>query len=255
MSNSRPMVVDAIFDSLCRCFGVSNGQSPNPPSSENILVHRQKRTDRVQLKDKQFDQLFNESKKKLKNHQQQNRQPTLKSGRVAQPIKSRSSQKSVKKRKSPATLRDEIFRSRDAEIRDKPVSSNGTASGLKFSVAQALCFATPVVDDTEECNSIKLSESDCNTLNTCEDTITSTLFFEKKYAHIVENQPPMPLFNQFKVDDKNELRRIVAADSHNSMKIVHLMKKAPRKTVVKVSDEDVPPAVKIDSSESNDSRR
>mmetsp|Transcript_20709 Transcript_20709/g.31153 ORF Transcript_20709/g.31153 Transcript_20709/m.31153 type:complete len:253 (-) Transcript_20709:194-952(-) len=252
MSNTRPMVLDTIFDSVCRCLGVSGNQPKKAPSSEKILVHQQKRTDRVQLQDKQFDQLFNESKRKLKNHQPQSRQSTPKSGRAAQP---RTNHKSTKKRKSPATLRDEIFRSKDSEFRDKPVSSGGPGSALKFSVAQALCFATPVVDDTEEDHSLRITESDCNTLNTCEDTITSTLFFEKKYAHIVENRPPMPLFNQFKVDDKNELRRIVAADSHNSMKMVHLMKTSPKKALNKKRDEEVPPAIKIDSSESADSRR
>jgi hypothetical protein len=177
-----------------------------------------------------------------------------------------------KKRKSPTTKRDEIFRSRDVERRDKPEPQSNSFSRFLSShqgnLVTALCFATPVHDE-EEPNEILKTESDCNTLNTAEDTITSTLFFERKYAHIVEHRPPMPLFSDFKVeDDQNELRRIVASDSHNSMKMIRLMGEHGGLATTKVTleeseeeddvcqknkDDDVPPAIKIDSSASSSS--
>eukprot|EP00548_Thalassiothrix_antarctica_P007713 CAMPEP_0194130440 /NCGR_PEP_ID=MMETSP0152-20130528/1476_1 /TAXON_ID=1049557 /ORGANISM="Thalassiothrix antarctica, Strain L6-D1" /LENGTH=257 /DNA_ID=CAMNT_0038824953 /DNA_START=460 /DNA_END=1233 /DNA_ORIENTATION=- len=256
------MVIDMFYDSVCRCFLGPESQNPSSPTSaETKVLLQNNRTQRVHLKGKQFDNLFsninnniNQETKNNKNDQgmKSTEAPSTKSNQYSD----RSKRKSKKKRRSPASRRDEIFRSRKSETRDQPASSVPTNSGRFSSVAQVLCFATPIHDGEEE-NSILRSESDCNTLNTCEDTITSTLFFEKKYEHIVESRPPMPLFNQFKVDDKNELRRIVATDSHNSLKMIRLMRETPKKkTPMDDSDDDqVPPAVKIDSSESSNEQR
>lgn len=70
-----------------------------------------------------------------------------------------------------------------------------------------------------------VDNSDTATLNTNgEDTITSTLYFDSKYAHIQESRPPMPLFNQFKIGQaKDEIRTIMATDSHSSLRMIKLM--------------------------------
>jgi hypothetical protein len=264
------MVVDIIFDSLCRCFGAPDGQNAQSPADDDqIQSNSGRRVGRIQLEDKQFDALFAEGgqKKKPDNSRPHSRD----SGQAHELAKAKlASTAYQKKRKSPATKRDEIFRSRDVERRDKPEPPSNSFSRFLSShqgnLVTALCFATPIHDE-EEPNEILKTESDCNTLNTAEDTITSTLFFERKYAHIVEHRPPMPLFSDFKVeDDHNELRRIVASDSHNSMKMIRLMGESAGLAATKVTleeseeedelcrdDDDVPPAIKIDSSASSSS--
>jgi hypothetical protein len=272
------MVVDVIFDSLCRCFGAPGSQTPQPGQDDQIhnIASTGRRSDLVQLKDKQFDTLFVDNAKSSKNtttkqqQQQQNNNSDVEQARAVAKVKLASSAKRHK-RKSPATRRDEIFRTRGFEQREKPEPTPNSFSRFLSSqnVANALCFATPVHEEGEA-NEILKTESDCATLNTCEDTVTSTLFFERKYAHIVEHRPPMPLFNQFKVSthESNELRNIVASDSHNSLKMIRLMDDAAQDSVGEVfleeeseeedvvsSDDDVPPVVKIDSSHSSASSR
>lgn len=272
------MVVDIIFDSLCRCFGAAVGQNAQSTADDDqIQSNTGRRVGRVQLEDKQFDVLFADggSKKKTERSRQAVRDVGVAQAHELAKAKIASSAYQ-KKRKSPTTKRDEIFRSRDVERRDKPEPPSNSFSRFLSShqgnLVTALCFATPVHDE-EESNEILKTESDCNTLNTAEDTITSTLFFERKYAHIVEHRPPMPLFSDFKVeDDQNELRRIVASDSHNSLKMIRLMgdhgglaaAAAATKVTLEESeeeedaspqgkDDDVPPAIKIDSSASSSS--
>jgi hypothetical protein len=135
------------------------------------------------------------------------------------------------KRKTPATKRDEIFRTRRF---DPPAASKAPAEpqGNSFSrflsnhqgMANALCFATPIRDDDDD-DAVPLNEPDDDaTLNTCEDTISSTIYFDAKYSHLVEKRPPMPLFPHFKVsEEENHIRRIVATDSHNSLNLLRLM--------------------------------
>jgi hypothetical protein len=267
------MVVDMIFDSLCRCFGVSEtsqNSSRHSKGGDPIQSKSDGRVGGVLLNDKQFDVLFADGGSKKKYLPSKLTTNDIEQGHELAQAKQASSAYQ-KKRKSPASQRDEIFRSRDFERRDKgeqPTSSFSRIIGShQGSLANALCFATPINEDDVSVDILK-NESDCNTLNTAEDTITSTLFFERKYAHIIEHRPPMPLFSDFKVEeDQNELRRIVATDSHNSLKMIRLLnesvglnsvqkksEKMEKKDSI-MSDEDVPPAVKIDSSASSGSSR
>jgi hypothetical protein len=92
----------------------------------------------------------------------------------------------------------------------------------------ALCFATPIrgtEEEQEEQDLKSLDHSDTATLNTNgDDTITSTLYFDSKYAHIQESTPPMPLFSQFKIGQaKDEIRTIMATDSHSSVRMIKIM--------------------------------
>mmetsp|Transcript_3149 Transcript_3149/g.4861 ORF Transcript_3149/g.4861 Transcript_3149/m.4861 type:complete len:388 (+) Transcript_3149:66-1229(+) len=120
-------------------------------------------------------------------------------------------------------------------------TSDTNCSATSFGgVAQyALCFATPVRESSAEelregtaTIPIQKSESfeDESTLNTCEETITSTMYFDAKIAHLEETRPPMPLFNSYKVDTErspNELQRIVSKDSHRSFDIHNSDNKDP----------------------------
>ena len=234
------MVIDAVFDSLCRCFGTAGtGSNKKERSAEGNRSHHgsggevstvasdvKRRTQRLHLEDKEFDTLF---------QQQQAQNPTpkvhaadLEQAHALAQAKLAAGRRS--KRKSPATRRDEIFRTRNFDSSRGAQAAPAAASRAKqntFSrflskhqgVANALCFATPIREGDEEAAE---DCSDTNTLNTCEDTITSTLYFDNKYSHIQEKRPPMPLFQSFRVEQ--DLRRIVATNSHNSMKMISLMK-------------------------------
>jgi len=255
------MVVDALFDSVCRCFGAQTGPSVSrtPHNHKNSIKIKsnpeissknsdlKKRADRIRLNDKQYDSLFH------KNNPSQAVADAKMSANRQQPAK----------RKSPASRRDDIFRNRQHSDNTKRGPGEKASSFRTFldqqGVSTALCFASPINEDE-----IVKSDSDTNTLNTCEDTITSTLYFERKYSHVVEKRPPMPLFNQFKVDthETDELRRIVANDSHNSMRMIRLLEDTPmvlsaehQHMKTRHSDKEVqlPPVVAIDSSCSTNS--
>jgi hypothetical protein len=312
--------MQTVLDSFCRCFGTPEsiprpevGHDNHPTHSLNDSDHQQqqqqlqqqqqqqqyhpedsivdsstsrsdvkRRTDRLELRDKQWDELFEKascsrssavletataSTAAMDNtSHHHHHDPIIKTTNTidhdaamedleyaqalakvklaANPSRHRSSHK----RKRPSKSRDEIFRHRRFEDAHATTNSNSHhntshpkpktnhTSPFHFLkggvVANALCFATPIRDTDEEpvTTTVVLQDSvdnsDANTLNTCEDTITSTLYFDSKYAHVVQSQPPMPLFNQFKVDERHEdeLRRIVASDSHNSLKMIRLMR-------------------------------
>lgn len=285
----QEMVVDALFDSLCRCLGAppvpsnttsnnnnnnsnrnnnhnsNNNTKNNRHNNNNNNKHQystksqpmglgtshsdvKRRTERVQLQDKQFDALFTQPPSSPKrtapsptttaatNH---NRASSLSNHDGLEQARAVAKAKMVAnhrraKRKSPASQRDDIFRtkqrppgnpclSRGANHNHNTSSTSLSSFWSQPAVAHALCFATPIHDtcssddDDDDMPPNALTES--HTLHTNEDdTVTSTLFFERKYAHVVEHRPPMPLFDQFKV--QQDLRRIVATDSHNSLQMM-----------------------------------
>jgi len=149
------------------------------------------------------------------------------------------------KRKRSAQTREEIFRNKNGKGQGSGKSGsaagasrsnkNGSsASTPKTDFARllnpslALCFATPIrgtEEEQEELDLKSLDHSDTATLNTNgDDTITSTLYFDSKYAHIQESTPPMPLFSQFKIGHANdEIRTIMATDSHSSVRMIKIM--------------------------------
>ncbi|KAL3939378.1 MAG: hypothetical protein SGARI_001393 [Bacillariaceae sp.] len=126
----------------------------------------------------------------------------------------------------------------------------------------ALCFATPVRGTEDEPDETDMksvdNNSDTATLNTNgEDTITSTLYFDSKYAHIQETRPPMPLFNQFKIGQaKDEIRTIMATDSHSSVRMIKLMQQqqqmAERDEVMMESSSTTGPVPEGDESSSSE---
>jgi hypothetical protein len=150
-----------------------------------------------------------------------------KAKQVANPSRYQQQQRSSKrKRKNKRETKEDIFRDKKSGASDRKQQT--FAQMLIPSIA--LCFATPIRGTEEEQDEISTvrsggeEESETGTLNTYEDTVTSTVLFESKYSHIQESRPPMPLFNQFKLGGKqDEIRTIVATDSHSSMKMMKLM--------------------------------
>jgi hypothetical protein len=259
------MQIQSLFDSVCRCFGHSPTNSPNgvegvasaasQPMAEGASQSSVKRrTNRLELKDKQWDELFDKKKQQQQKHESTStsadRRQSSSAAAAADPesendltIAHAVAQaklaanpprytRSTSKRKRSAKSREEIFRSKHNA---PPASSSTTetkASSTPFSrlihPSLALCFATPIrgtEEEPEETDLRSLDNSDTNTLNTCEDTITSTVYFDNKLSHIEETRPPMPLFNQFKLvgHEKDEIRNIMETDSHSSLNMVRLL--------------------------------
>jgi hypothetical protein len=252
------MEFQTIFDSVCRCFGHAPtaglagtaSNTASQPAADNISQSSVKRrTNRLGLKDEQWDELFGNEKNlrkkddsksssgKAKSQPQQQAhhqegaavndlgtaQAVAQAKLAANPTRYRS------KRKRSVRSKEEIFRSKDAPTNHNVgcASVPPTSFSRLLNPSLALCFATPVrgTEEEQEDNDVKsLDNSDTNTLNTCEDTITSTVYFENKYSHLVETRPPMPLFNQFKIgNEKDEIRQIMETDSHSSLKMIRLL--------------------------------
>jgi hypothetical protein len=261
-----------IFENVCRCFGhpstnnaannngdASFSQQPIEQVSSTTSVGARRRTNRLELKDKQWDELFEKNQKGKQtsprkvqpprperypssNHTNAVDHETAKA--LAQAKLAANPPRYRTKRKRSAQVREEIFRSKEDRNGAKN-GSRGSASGNTRNNAStnytpqsdfsrllnpslALCFATPIrgtEEEPDETDMKSVDNSDTATLNTNgEDTITSTLYFDSKYAHIQETRPPMPLFNQFKIGQaKDEIRTIMATDSHSSVRMIKLM--------------------------------
>jgi hypothetical protein len=232
----------------------------------------------LELQEKEWDGLFQHDTKQKKQQQQSSKalqyqhtpeNPDLEYARAvaqaklagANPPRRSPKPRSApnNKRKSPSSKRDEIFRTRRFEQTQKTCTpqENPTNHLTRLlsnhpGVANALCFANPVRDEDDDDLPLNQEPDDDSTLNTCEDTITSTLYFDAKYAHLVEKRPPMPLFSHFKVNEEEDhIRRIVATDSHNSLNMIRLFNENKTNTTLEESssDEDQerpPPPPQID---------
>ncbi|KAG7347338.1 hypothetical protein IV203_016043 [Nitzschia inconspicua] len=331
-----------IFENVCRCFGhtpssvaggtngnVGDGSGNTTSYSTNSAQQQQqqqqqqqieqvnsttsagarRRTNRLELKDKQWDELFEKNQQGSQRQQQQQQQQQQRQssntnrGQPPRPEGYSSSSCAVDhetaealakvklaanppryrtKRKRSAQAREEIFRTKDDR---NPAGGGGgggggyrqngrkggggttttsrgcgnnnntsTTSSSSYYTPQtdfsrllnpslALCFATPVRGTEEEPDETDMksvdNNSDTATLNTNgEDTITSTLYFDSKYAHIPETRPPMPLFNQFKIGQaKDEIRTIMATDSHSSLRMIKLMQQQQQQQQQMTRDE------------------
>jgi len=306
-----------LFENVCRCFGHApdnsnaagnpngsgataapgvdtrhHGSTPIEQVNSTSSAGARRRTNRLELKDKKWDELF---EKNQRGSSQQNRngssrqrnQPprpegyngssTTQGGKMsgvdhdnanalAQAKLAANPPRYRTKRKRSAQAREEIFRSKDER---GGVGRNGTRSGTSgrngyststpqtdfsrlLNPSLALCFATPIrgtEEEPEEQDLRSVDNSDTATLNTNgEDTITSTLYFDSKYAHIQETRPPMPLFNQFKIGQaKDEIRTIMATDSHSSLRMIKLMQQQQQ-----TRDEIMPGPEGEDSSSSDE---
>jgi hypothetical protein len=251
--------MQALLESLSRCFGAPHGgmgsggqrrmsscmepKAEMEPTFTGSASMRQtssslSRRRRVALHDKEFDELFQDepagrptdgSPRRSSSHRKPQSRPQMKG--IPPP---------VERRRTSSSRKSDIFRSRapTPELPSQARSSNTSAATLiqlfgsngEALVQRALCFATPIDEDNEENELLqdKAVQSCDNTLNTNTDdhTVTSTLYFDNKYQHVVENRPPMPLFETFRVphtDHRNELVKIVETDSHNSLNMIQLL--------------------------------
>lgn len=285
----------SLFENVCRCFGhtptnragggfenseIISGDNDGNEEGRNSIstvnsdassVSGKRRTNRLKLNDKQYDELFDKVKRGSSQSakQLQKGQPPRHQGQkgssvstgdmktmsdhdtaqaVAQAKLAANPPRYRSKRKRPAQTREEIFRNKNGTSRSSSSSclngdsgatagssrNSNTSSTPKTDFARllnpslALCFATPIrgtEEEQEEQDLKSLDHSDTATLNTNgDDTITSTLYFDSKYAHIQESTPPMPLFSQFKIGQaKDEIRTIMATDSHSSVRMIKIM--------------------------------
>lgn len=214
-------------------------QVPARPSTPEM----KRRTRSLALQDKQWDALFlpdpqqqssqtrGSSQTSLlpslqKQQQQQQRPPAAYSMAIEQAqavakAKLAANPIRVRHKRKRSSSRDDIFRSKKQETskeggtQPNPFSRFLTSHSI---IGRSLCFATPIKDsnETESADSNSMV-SESNTLNTAEDTITSTLYYETtKLAGLQQKNPPMPLFNNFQVDERDDIHKIVTTHSHSS---------------------------------------
>jgi hypothetical protein len=249
--HSAAMQFQSIFDSVCRCFGhpTEHGDGAGGPNSSQSgaadnasQASAKRRTGRLELKDKRWDDVFE------KHQQMQGGRKPSGAARTKPPVNPENDvgvahavaqaklaanpPRYRTKRKRSGKARDEIFRSKEHPILPPRAQQNPSTLSRLLNPSIALCFATPVrgtEEEQDEADLRSIDNSDTNTLNTCEDTITSTVYFENKYSHLVETRPPMPLFNQFKLKhEKDEIRNIIATDSHSSLNMIQLLQQQQR---------------------------
>mmetsp|Transcript_32768 Transcript_32768/g.96602 ORF Transcript_32768/g.96602 Transcript_32768/m.96602 type:complete len:543 (+) Transcript_32768:115-1743(+) len=124
---------------------------------------------------------------------------------------------------SPVRDSQEVAEAAAAAAAAAAVSANASGHSL-----------SPPADDPTVDTSILLNEHDGTetdddpTVNTADythatqdDTVASTHYFDAKLAHMVETSPPMPLYRQYEVTDRNPtdaIRQIVETNSHRSIK-------------------------------------
>lgn len=258
----NPSVMQNLVDSLCQCFGTApqhndlktfhssghqrtGGSAPSNPSTPDM----KRRTRSLALQDQQWDALFSTegSHRSRTSSLQPPRQGGLSSeqAQVVTKAKLSASQKTRKgsphgSKRKRAGSRDDIFRSK----REPVPASNAFSRFLTNNpvIINSLCFATPVRDSYEFDAASVVSDS--NTLNTAEDTITSTLYYETtKLAGLTQKSPPMPLFNSHAVEAKDDINKIVSSRSHSSVKIMDQYKQHSDEDMVLGDDENTPNAL------------
>ena len=83
-----------------------------------------------------------------------------------------------------------------------------------------LCFARPILDEDEaHCLSLRRSSPSMPD----DDTITSTLYFDAQYEHVVQNQAPVPLHTEFLVPldgEKDTILNIYLSGSHKTIQSI-----------------------------------
>ncbi len=78
-----------------------------------------------------------------------------------------------------------------------------------FTGGAMLCFANPIFDSTDDDMRILRRRENIDDAAADEETITSTLYFDAKYEHIVEDRQPMPLYRDYLVVQNNSSDEIM----------------------------------------------
>ena len=207
----NPPAMQNLVDSFCQCFGTAPHQGgmeafQHPMSSATSEMKR--RTRSLSLKDKAWDPLFEE------------RQPrhgvTLEQAQAVAKAKLQAAtaqKRAVSTKRKRTRSKDDIFRSKKAAPKKEGNAFSRFLSNHPV-IAHSLCFATPIRESNDDVDNVSVV-SDSNTLNTAEDTITSTLYYERtKLAGLEQKSPPMPLFNSQSVD--RDIHKIVRDRTRSS---------------------------------------
>lgn len=261
-----------MLDSFSRCFGapsqnisgrpqtgessghnsldytVSNSASPANPNNRydddvEVLDNR-RRTGKalgIELGDKEWDALFAEEKGKRSNsyrgdasNSEYSKRCSKKPDREVEYADALAKAKEAanpSRHASPRKVdrKNDIFRSKATPNPSLAYRILGHGT-----VARALCFANPVFDSGKNNDIPKVDTYDEHTVNTAEDTLTSTVCFEAKHSHLVEKRPPMPLFNRFKVEcdviKDDTLIDIVKSGSHQSVHMLRAFQEHEQRT-------------------------
>lgn len=239
------------FDSFCRCFGTT---PVNPTDmdvitdslSDDLLVTKKngkvvpstpdmkRRTRSLKLQEEQWDALFDCNTAgaiATKCNGAAGESVSMEQARTLAKAKLEAQGgKRIQKRKRSTA--EDIFRSKKTATAKESLQPNPFSRFLSNNpvIAHSLCFATPVRDpdepDVEDYNSV-VSES--HTLNTAEDTMTSTVYYEQvKLAGLKQKNPPMPLFSAYEIKNGEDIRDVVESDTHSSVMMREWVLKNPQ---------------------------
>ena len=253
-----------LVDSLCQCFGAAvpqKGGGRADTSLESMCAQdttagrvseikqrdpstpeSHKRRTRSLVKNKKWDGLFTDDEQPVsKHHKRGVSMDQAQAIAKAKLVAATSSKKNYKRRRTSS--RDDIFRSKQGPAANSNPFSRFLSNNP--AIVNALCFANPIRDSADLCDAGSVV-SDSNTLNTAEDTITSTLYYEKtKLAGLKQKNPPVPLFNCFAVEPKDDIHQIVLTHSHSSVKLLDMYggkKQSQQPIVEEVDIESTPPS-------------
>lgn len=139
---------------------------------------------------------------------------------------SSSSSLSMEKLRTKSNKRKlDIFRTNSDDSKKSGNSSFASRflGDSSFATGAILCFANPIIDEEDEAVQIH------RVSNACEDdeTVTSTLYFDAKYEHIIEDQPPQPLYTEFAVTSPMSIAQIFKTGSHKTIKSIQYCQQSP----------------------------
>lgn len=236
------MDVEAIADSADASMEESKKVVPSTPDMK-------RRTRSLKLQDEQWDALFECNATGMIPTQTDcgiKESATMEQARAVAKAKIEANGNKKHQKRKRATAED-IFRSKKTPAtREEPTHANPLSRFLSNNpvIAHSLCFATPIRDpdepDTEDYNSV-VSES--HTLNTAEDTMTSTVYYEQvKLAGLKQRNPPMPLFSAYEVKNGEDIRDVVESDTHSSVMMKEWVLKNPQVLQAQQPEKLTPPA-------------
>jgi len=118
---------------------------------------------------------------------------------------------------------------RKLDIFRKPPERNPSSFskllGSNSTIPQMLCFANPIFDSSDD--DLKLFRDD---YTVDEETIASTLYFDARYEHVVQNKKPVPLYQEFSVpfsESNDDIIKIYNMGSHQSIRNVYCDSEQP----------------------------
>ena len=253
--------MQSLFDSFCRCFGTP----VNPGSDMEVITDAvtaeqgvgkkevvpstpdmKRRTRSLKLQDEQWDALFDCNATGFVSARKEcGESMAVEQARAVAKAKIEANGNKKPQKRKRATAED-IFRSKKTPSTRDEQQANPFSRFLSNNpvIAHSLCFATPIRDpdepDVEDYNSV-VSES--HTLNTAEDTMTSTVYYEQvKLAGLKQKNPPMPLFSAYEIKTGEDIRDVVESETHSSVMMREWVLKNPHVLHVNATQRLTPPA-------------